>query len=347
MAEHIHHIPGRQVLIQDKVYGYFSGTGYLGISDHPLFRERVKAGIDAYGVHFGGSRLGNIGLAIFAEAEAWLADFAGAPAALVLSSGTLCGQFLMACLQEEGDIQLAPGMHPAAWRQIRPFAGTNTAWCSAMLRLAQRDKRPQILVSSTVDPLFSKSYSFDWLKEWPEDTPLLLVMDDSHGLGVCGANGAGIWQELVATGKGELIVFSSLGKALGIPGGVILGQPDRIQQLKTNPLFGGASPISPAFLYAMIHSRQLYQKQLQKLRANILFFEAATRPLNLFQSFSEYPVFYTAESGLALYLFDRGFVISQFAYPSPQDDVITRIVISAAHELSDLERLVSELSGYK
>ena len=114
------HLPGRTVQIDNEPWLYFSGTGYLGAAWNEGLQNLVRAGMQQYGLHFGGSRLSNIQLNIFAEAEEFLANYAGAEKALLLSSGTLAGQLLMRVLSQYGEVLAAPGAHPAIWANAVP-----------------------------------------------------------------------------------------------------------------------------------------------------------------------------------------------------------------------------------
>ena len=329
-------IPGRTAILNGRVYRYFSGTSYLGMAQYEPYKAALAEGIGRYGANFGGSRLGNIRFPIFEEAEAWLAGFTGAEAALSVSSGSMAGQVLARYLQDKGSLYFAPGAHPALWVEGHYFEGDFEAWVDFILRECHRATRPVVLLSNPVDSLFARPYPFDWLEQLPSGIPITLVLDDSHGLGICGENGAGAYSIVKPPPHVELIVVSSLGKALGVPGGVILGHRNLYEALWHSPSFGGASPIPPAFLYGMLQVKDHYPMALEKLKGNIRQFRQAVLSTGLFQSFEDYPVFYTPEHRLGLWLEQRGCLLSQFAYPTPEDDPVTRIVLNALHEPEDI-----------
>jgi 7-keto-8-aminopelargonate synthetase-like enzyme len=134
-----------------------------------------------------------------------------------------------------------------------------------------------------------------------------------------------------------------LGKALGIPAGVILGPKSWMDRLLRNPYFGGASPPSPAFLWALLQGQAIYAKARQKLQLNVHQFVQYLSTESDFHFFPEYPVFYTANSGLAAFLAEQKILISSFPYPTPQDDLVTRIVLSSLHTDGDIEALIKIL----
>lgn len=339
-------MPGRSIGINGRQFLYFSGTSYLGMSCNEAFQELLREGLGRYGANFGGSRLGNIRFAVFEEAEAWLAKFAGAPAALTVSSGSLAGRLLVEHFRGKAALHFAPGAHPALWGDGDYFQGAFADWVGHILLEAAGGMGPMALFTNSVDPLLVQKHAFDWLQQLPENRPITIVVDDSHGFGICGPGGSGIWQELEAPDNVAAVVISSLGKALGIPAGLILGSQEMIEEIWRSPFFGGASPSPPAFLYAMLKSGPLYRLAHQKLLANIRRFEKQTNHLPMLFSFGDYPAFCTPEAPLAPWLEEKSCLISQFSYPTPEDKPVTRIVLSALHEEQDIDYLADAIREY-
>ena len=116
-----------------------------------------------------------------------------------------------------------------------------------------------------------------------------------------------------------LIVIASLAKAVGIPGGVILSDKKTIASIRQNPLFVGASPIVPAYLFAFLQTQQTYSDARRILSKNIQQFKTHIETLpHLGTKFlPNYPVFFTEKQGLFDDLFAQNIMISSFAYPKP------------------------------
>lgn len=342
----IDRLPGRAACIDGEEWLYFSGTAYLGVVQNEAFQGLVREGISRYGTHYGGSRLASVRPGIFEKAETAIARRTGAPAALIISSGMMAGQLALRALGTPGaDYQFAPGLHPALWPEsYRPFNGTFEAWSETIIRhISTLQHAPDtgncLLLSNALDATFGRSYNFDWLKKLPPERPITAIIDDSHGLGITGKNGGGIYEELPVARGLEKLVISSLAKAFGIPGGVILGTRERLEQIKTHPFFGGASPASPAFLYAFVKGGEIYRAARAQLHQNIRHFHRLTKNTGLFQSIEKHPVFYTPQNELADFLADHHILISSFPYPTPSDPRITRVVLNALHTAEDIERL--------
>ena len=144
----------------------------------------------------------------------------------------------------------------------------------------------------------------------------------------------------------KIIVIASLAKALGIPGGVILSEEKAINNIRQNPLFVGASPIVPAYLFAFLAAQPMYATARERLKNNIDTFNK-TQTSNLFKSpFPHYPVFFTPENALFEALYKEKIFISHFAYPKPNDPPITRVVLSALHTEADIEYLTIKIYDF-
>ncbi|MCU0355817.1 MAG: aminotransferase class I/II-fold pyridoxal phosphate-dependent enzyme [Cytophagales bacterium] len=337
-------LPGRTVRVENETFLYFSGTSYLGVGRNPVFGRHLREGIRRYGTNFSGSRIGNLQLGVYTEAEQRLAAFTGAETALTFSSGFLVGQALIRQLPTDAAWFFAPRTHPALWRNEQDNTdGDFTDWTQQLpAKIARTDAQTVVLLANSLDPLYAEPYCFDWAAQLPADRHYVLVVDDSHGLGIIGANGGGVFAQLPVLPHVETVVTSSLGKALGLPGGVVLGRAERVERLRHSPFFTAGSPMSPAHLYAYLQSAELYENLRKRLTKNVSFFRKQA-PAHLFRSFDSYPVFYTADDGLYKRLYKQKILISSFPYPSPLHPHITRVVVSALHTAKDISKLLSEV----
>lgn len=329
---------GRTVTIGGLEYRYFAGTAYLGIPTHPTFQSYLFEGIQQFGGHYGGSRLSNLQYPVFEAAETQLSELANAAAALLVSSGTLAGQLVTRTLLQQGKkLVYAPDTHPALFQTASDLPLlTYQEWTNRILERAKATRYPLVFCCNAIDPLQLKCYHFDWLHELPKDRKFTLLLDDSHGIGITGKNGGGIHTLLSLPDHVELIVAASLGKAFGIPAGVILSSETFIKQLKQSSFFGGASPASPAYLHAFLKVPSLFEQQRVVLLQHIEQFKKVNTP---FKSLPDYPVFFTNHSLLFEQLLEQQILISSFAYPLSTSPKITRIVLNAAHTKEDIEYL--------
>jgi len=345
-------LPGRTIVVDEQERLYFSGTSYLGIHRNTIFQELVRSGFHQYGTGYSSSRSSNVQLAVYQEAEDWLANFTGASRALTFSSGYLAGQALIRTLDQRQRFVYAPKAHPALWRSEKDnIIGDFKRWVSHLEAKVGFGSEEVVIVANSVDPLYARDHSFDWVAHLPDYLKVTLVIDDSHGLGIMGDQGGGIYAKVkpLLPANVSLVVVSSLGKALGIPGGAVLGEESIIQTLRKSPYFAGASPVAPAYLSAMLQADKLYSSLRTQLNQNVRYFQAIIQETSVFHYFGTYPVFYSPDQNLCEALQDTC-VLSHFPYPNPDSDCITRVVISALHTQSDLDtlgRLVQEYAAVK
>ncbi|NNF19086.1 MAG: aminotransferase class I/II-fold pyridoxal phosphate-dependent enzyme, partial [Flavobacteriaceae bacterium] len=219
MNFHVDHIDGRLAYIKKQPYLYFGGTSYLGIPYLEEFRESLKSNLDYYGSSYGSSRHSNFRLDIYEEAENHLASWTGSERCLSLSSGYLAGQMLSTVLQEGGhSFFYAPGSHTAMHQgSEKPFSSWENLVRALNSYIGQAYKEAPVLFMDTIDLTGAGYPDFPYLQQLPLEK-IILVLDDSHGLGVMGTEGSGMYKTASALNPGELIVCASMNKAMGIPG---------------------------------------------------------------------------------------------------------------------------------
>ncbi|MEO8111373.1 MAG: hypothetical protein ABI594_15120 [Ginsengibacter sp.] len=69
---------------------------------------------------------------------------------------------------------------------------------------------------------------------------------------------------------------------------------------------------------------------------NIKLFSVLIDHTHIVLHFDNYPVFYPAQNGLSSFLMNKGIMFSSFVYPTPEDDLITRVVINSNHQKEDI-----------
>ncbi|MCO5238351.1 MAG: aminotransferase class I/II-fold pyridoxal phosphate-dependent enzyme [Chitinophagaceae bacterium] len=340
---------GNKINCNGEEYLFFSGTSYLGINHNQQFTEYLYEGLKKYGNNYGSSRNSNFRLQVFEEAENALVTFTGAPTALTVSSGFMAGQLVVNAFKQKGHFLYAPNAHPAVCRSAADFyPGDFSKWSSGIAALVSNTLQQDIIiVCNSIDPLFCSPYNFDWAPSLPDNKNITLIIDDSHGLGVTGHNGSGIYSGIRCKNNVNLVVISSLGKAMGIPGGVILGDKDTIAFLRNTSFFSAASPVPPAYLYAFVQSANIYASARKKLLSNIqIFRQQMGTNESMLSSIPGYPVFYTAQNQLFQFLQEKQILISSFVYPKANGEIITRIILNSQHAEEDIRILHRHLQTF-
>ncbi|WP_088342016.1 aminotransferase class I/II-fold pyridoxal phosphate-dependent enzyme [Robiginitalea sediminis] len=344
-------IPGPEITANGRKYLYFGGTSYLGLQHAPRFRELYASNTMAYGTHWGASRSGNVTLALYGEAETALAAKAGAGGALTLSSGFLAGRLLTDRFSAPAyRCFFAPTSHAAL---LPPGAGRAADWPSLVQAVTRHleSGAPQTPVIFTDSLDFSEGPRMvvSELASLPSGQ-CILVVDDSHGLGLIGENGWGTYPAFAEVGFREVILCGSMGKALGITAGLILGPASRISDIKQEPLFSGASPPPPAALatYLQAEAEGLLTGQRGRLDGHCTTLASREGLPPSLKWMPGYPVFTFRNPGLVDFLEKAGILVTHFDYTADGPAASpSRIVLSAAHTTEHMERLAEVLTEFQ
>ncbi|AGA77144.1 aminotransferase class I/II-fold pyridoxal phosphate-dependent enzyme [Echinicola vietnamensis] len=327
-------------------YRYFSGTAYLGMGSVPAFEKHIIQGIQQYGPNHGASRFSNVQLEVYDALEQQFAREAGAPFGALLSSGFMAGylsQTLLYALADE--VWAAPDAHPAilpAHFQPDPSQSFGEYAQECIERSHHTKGKTIAILSNAVDTILPSVHDFHWVKQLSAENTYYLLIDDSHAFGLLGKGIYGTygqWKSLPA----RLIVVGSLGKALAIPAGMILGDAFFIEKVKNSAIFRGASPAAPGYCEAFLNAESLYSRQQSLLQENMEYFfghlDEDTKAALRYDP--RFPVVTFRNSGWAQKLLDKGVMISSFSYPRPEDAPVDRIILSAYHTKEDLDLLAA------
>jgi 7-keto-8-aminopelargonate synthetase-like enzyme len=343
----------RTICLDGKKFLYFSGTSYLGMASLPEFEELIVAGIRQYGSNYGASRSSNVQLAVYEQMEKFFASKAGAEKAAIMSSGYLSGYVTASVLQNIADeVWVASDTHPAILPEdLRPDPHQNFGrFRDYCVEASQKTRGRTIAIfANAVDPTTPCIHDFSWVNNLSQKNTYYLLLDDSHAFGVFGKGVYGTysqWKNLPV----HLIISGSLGKALSISAGIILGTAPFIQKITRNPIYIGASPPSPGFCQAFLDAQHLYMQQQEKLQMNMSYFFSLIKDWKGLHYDKQFPVLTFSHTGNAEKLKKMQLLISSFPYPSPNDQALDRIILSAYHQKEDLEKLWSSIkkisSGY-
>ncbi|MDN3687872.1 aminotransferase class I/II-fold pyridoxal phosphate-dependent enzyme [Cyclobacterium jeungdonense] len=336
---------GRTITYQGKDYLHFSGTSYLGMGILPEFKELLIQGIHKHGPNHGSSRNSNVQLSLYDAFEARFAAGSGAAEAAVLSSGYMAGQLAVCTLRPLADLTwTAPDTHPAITLENQhPIGLSHKQWQKKCIAKSHELIGQKILLlSNAVNPLIPEIHDFEWTKKLSPANKYYLLIDDSHAFGLLGKGIFGTfaqWKHLPV----EVLVAGSLGKALALPAGIILGNHSLISRVRENPIYRTSSPPAPAFLSAFLDGQDYYLKQQQKLKENLQQIASALKGMGSFKFLPQYPVISFEPESWVERLHQIGFILSSFPYPLQDSPAVNRIVLSAWHLPSDLEALVLAL----
>ena len=188
MVHYIDGFPGREIEVKGTKYLYFGGTSYLGLQSEEEFQNIFIDNIKKYGTNYGASRKSNVRISIYEKAEALLSNIVGSEAALTLSSGYLAGQFIAQNFNKpEYKLFYAPNTHSALYNNYNKPHVTYADLNSAIREhLSLNRKIEPVVFLDSIDFDGSNYPNFNGLKDLPLDK-IILIADDSHGIGIIGA----------------------------------------------------------------------------------------------------------------------------------------------------------------
>ena len=340
MSHYIDTFPGRKITLSGVSHLYFGGTSYLGLQTDGDFQKIFVSNIKKYGTNYGASRKSNIRLSVFDEAEIYLARLAGSEACITLSSGYLAGQFIAQALKTKAhQFFYAPNTHSALYQtKTKPYT-TFAALNIAVREHLESSKSTPIVFLDSIDFSGCNFPDFEALKILPLEE-IILVVDDSHGLGIVGKNGGGVYAILNQLKIKELIVCGSLGKGFGIQAGAILGSKERIDLLTETSFFGGASPAIPAAMATLIEADAIYEIKRKRLKRNMDLFFNKLKKRKAFHFMKGHPAYTFSDVQLTEYLEANRIIVTSFPYPDKNAPLMSRIVLSASHKKKDIEHVL-------
>ena len=336
-----------------------SSNNYLGLAAHP---EVVRAGIEGLERYGAGTASVRFICGTFAphhELERALADLSGTEAALTYVSCWNANEAAIPTLTDQTTVILTDELNHAsiidAVRLSRPaqkviYPHSDMRALSDGLAAAQREARKLILT----DGVFSMEGDLAKLPEIVElarEHDAVVIVDDSHGVGVLGETGRGTVEHYGLLGEVDVIT-GTLGKALGgAAGGYVASSEevcDLLQQRSRPQLFSNALP--PTVACSALRAVEVMLEQpelLARLRENTRVFremllDAGYRPLDGEAAIIPIIVGETAAAiALSERLLDEGVFVTGFGYPVvPEGTARVRVQMSAALEPEHLERAI-------
>jgi 8-amino-7-oxononanoate synthase len=206
-----------------------ASNDYLGLSQHPSV---IEGGVDAlrtWGAGSTGSRLVTGNTELHETFETALADFVGAESALVFSSGYTANLGAVVSLSGPGSLLVSDALTHASLvdacrlSRARVVVTPHRDVSAVEAALAARDEERAVLVTDSVFSADGVLAPLRSLHEVCRRHGALLIVDEAHGLGVRGGGGRGLLHEVGLAGAPDVLMTTTLSKALGTQGGVVLG----------------------------------------------------------------------------------------------------------------------------
>ncbi|OBH43633.1 8-amino-7-oxononanoate synthase [Mycobacterium mantenii] len=205
-----------------------ASNDYLGLSQHPDVIDGGVAALRMWGAGATGSRLVTGDTELHQQFESELADYVGAASGLLFSSGYAANLGAVVGLSGRGSLLVSDEYSHAslvdACRLSRArVAVTPHRDVSAVeAALRARDEERAVVLTESVFSTDGALAPLQELHEVCRRHHALLIVDEAHGLGVRGG-GRGLLHEAGLTGAPDVVMTTTLSKALGSQGGAVLG----------------------------------------------------------------------------------------------------------------------------
>lgn len=339
----------------------FGSNSYLGLSDDPRLKEAAIDAVKKYGTSCSGSRFLNGTLDIHQELEEKLAKFVGKPEAVTYSTGFQVNLGVVSCLGFRGSYILLDDTDHAciidgsrlSFSTVYKFRHNDMASLEQKLKACEPDAQKLIVV----DGLYSMLGD---LAKLPEICDLCdkynasVMVDDAHGLGVFGKNGAGTADHFGLTDRTDLIM-GTFSKSFGSLGGFIAGESEVINYIKHNSrsLIFSAS-MTPASVAAAMKALEIMQTEPERLDN---LWDVTRYAWKLFRengfdiNATESPIIplMVRDTQKAMQIvtmaYEQGVFITPVIAPAvPEKDVLIRFALMATHTRAHVDEAVEKLT---
>jgi glycine C-acetyltransferase len=333
---------------------------YLGLANHPEVVAAARAALDRWGFGVASVRFICGTQQLHQELEATLTGFLGTEETILYPSCFDANGGLFETLLGEQDTVISDALNHASIidgirlckaKRLR-YANGDMAELEARLKEAQGSRRTLI----ATDGVFSMDgYIADLpsICDLAERFGALVMVDDSHGVGVLGARARGTPEHHGVTERIDIIT-GTLGKALGGGGGGYTSGRHEIVQLmrqRSRPYLFSNS-ITPAVAAGSLRALEMLSASTElrdRLASNTKLFRGLMAKTGLDVLPGEHaivPIMIGDEKGLApitLKLFEAGLHVVGFSHPVvPLGKARIRTQVSAAHSEQDL-RFAAEI----
>lgn len=353
----------------------WSINNYLGLANHPEVRKIDAEASAKYGLASPmGARMMTGNTSLHEELEDKLAKFVNKQDAILLNYGyqgimsvidSLCSRHDVIVYDAENHASIMDGVRLHSVEKRFSFKHNDLEDCKKQLQRAYNLVSKQrtggiLLITEGVFGMAGDQGILQEIIQLKQQIPFRLLVDDAHGFGVFGKKGRGygIGEEQNCQ-EGIDLYFSTFAKAMASIGAFVAGDKDIIDVLRYNTrsqIFAKSLPMP--FVLGNIkrlellenselkdklwHNVNLLQKGLQELGMDIGKTNSPVTPVYMRSSLDE-----TQNVAIALRE-EYNIFCSIIVYPVvPKDQVIYRIIPTAAHTDEDIKLTVEAFKAVK
>ncbi len=228
-------LPGGEIVVNGRKMLNFCSNDYLGLSRHPLLREKAMEYLRKYGSGSTASRLVCGNYECFEKTEHRIAQLTGRDAALIFNSGFQANVSLLPALTDSNSLILSDDYNHNSIIQgallsrcrVERFHHNDLNHLEDLLKKNTDKEFSRILiVTESIFSMDGDTSDIDSLIQLSREYDSLLFVDDAHATGVAGYNGMGL-----ASGKDVDILMGTFSKGAGSFGAYVAGSNDLMEYL--------------------------------------------------------------------------------------------------------------------
>ncbi|MFQ5533960.1 MAG: glycine C-acetyltransferase [Sphingomonadales bacterium] len=337
----------------------FCANNYLGLADNPALVAAAKEALDNYGFGMASVRFICGTQKPHKDLEARISEFLGTEDTILYSSCFDANTGLFETILDDRDAVISDALNHASIidgirlckaRRLR-YANNDMSELEAKLKEAQ-DCRFRLIATDGVFSMDGVIANLSAICDLAEKYDALVMVDDSHAVGVLGGHGGGSPDYCGVVGRIDIIT-GTLGKALGgASGGYTSGRKEVIEWLRQRSrpyLFSNA--VAPAVTGASIRAIELLRSSSElrdRLHENAGYMRQGLEAAGFTLVPGRHPIVpvMIGDAGLAGRMADalleEGIYVIGFSFPVvPKGQARIRLQLSAAHTREQLDRAVA------
>jgi glycine C-acetyltransferase len=330
-------------------------NNYLGLANHPAIVEAAHEALDRWGYGMASVRFICGTQALHRELEERLSEFLGTDDTILYSSCFDANGGLFEALLGEEDAVISDQLNHASiidgirLCKARRLRSPNGDMDELDARLEEAaDARHRLIATDGVFSMDGYLAQLDRICELAERHDALVMVDDSHAVGVVGPNGGGTPDHHGVVERVDILT-GTLGKAIGgASGGYVSGRREIVELLRQRSrpyLFSNS--VAPPVVAASVRALELIQTSAElrdRLRENTAHFRTRMTELGFDVLPGEHPIVpvmigdEVTAAAFSARLVDLGVYAVSFSYPVvPRGTARIRTQMSAAHSVADLD----------
>ena len=340
-------------------------NNYLGLADHPEIIKAARESYDKWGYGLASVRFICGTQQIHKQLEQKISEFLGTEDAILYSSCFDANTGLFETFLTDEDTIISDQLNHASIidgvrlckAQRFRFANSDMNDLEERLKDAQ-SARFRLIATDGVFSMDGTIAKLDEICALAEKYDALVMIDDSHAVGVLGARGRGTHEYRGVMGRIDIIT-GTLGKALGgASGGYTAARKEIIEILRQRSrpyLF--SNTLAPAIVATSLKVLEILSASTEfrdKLAENTAYFRRQISGLGLNVIPGQHPIVpimlgdAVLAQNMAQKLLEKGIYVIGFSYPVvPKGAARIRTQVSAAHTKKDLDFAIEKIAEVK